>query len=205
MQDEVEPPGMLRTLDLWRGGEDVLLREALFFTGAAFVTFGGAYVVLGYIANVAVNGYGWLGADQMVQGLAESTPGPLIMVTQYVGFLRAWKFSGPFDLLLCGILGALTATYVTFLPCFLFIFLRAAIRRAAGQQPPTRRPHGGPGRRRAGHRQLGRILREPGALPMRPLPRRARPLCPLRACANRPATFHTCWLRERLHSLPTVP
>jgi chromate transporter len=112
---------------IWRGGEDVLVREALFFTGAAFVTFGGAYAVLGYIANVAVNDYGWLGADQMVQGLAlaESTPGPLIMVTQYVGFLGAWRFSGPFDPLLYGILGAATTTYVTFLPCFLFIFLLA--------------------------------------------------------------------------------
>ena len=114
-------------LYMWRGGGDVLLDQALFFTGAAFVTFGGAYSVLSYIADVAVNQYGWLTADQMVQGLglAESTPGPLIMVTQYVGFLGAWKFSGPFDPLRYGTLGALTTTYVTFLPCFLFIFLLA--------------------------------------------------------------------------------
>ena len=112
---------------LWRGGEDVLIDQALFFTGAAFVTFGGAYSVLSYIADVAVNQYGWLSTEQMVQGLAlaESTPGPLIMVTQYVGFLGAWKFAGPFDPLLYGVLGALTTTYVTFLPCFLFIFLLA--------------------------------------------------------------------------------
>lgn len=112
---------------IWRGGEDVLLREALFFTGASFVTFGGAYAVLSYISNVAVNGYGWLTADQMVQGLglAESTPGPLIMVTQYVGFLGAWNNPGPFDPVLYGTLGAVTTTYVTFLPCFLFIFLFA--------------------------------------------------------------------------------
>jgi chromate transporter len=113
---------------LWRGGEDVLVREALFFTGAAFVTFGGAYAVLSYISNVAVNDYGWLTADQMVQGLglAESTPGPLIMVTQYVGFLGAWnKAPAGFDPLLYGTLGALLTTYVTFLPCFLFIFLLA--------------------------------------------------------------------------------
>ena len=112
----------------WRGGEDVLVREALFFTGAAFVTFGGAYAVLSYISNVAVNDYGWLTADQMVQGLglAESTPGPLIMVTQYVGFLGAWnKAPGGFDPLVYGTLGALLTTYVTFLPCFLFIFLLA--------------------------------------------------------------------------------
>src|ERR687897_26115 len=112
---------------LWRGGEDVLFREALFFTGAAFVTFGGAYSVLSYIAEVAVNQYGWLTADQMVQGLglAESTPGPLIMVTQYVGFIGAWNDPGPFSPLLYATLGAAITTYVTFLPCFLFIFLLA--------------------------------------------------------------------------------
>ena len=114
-------------LYLWRGGDDVLVREALFFTGAAFLTFGGAYSVLSYVADVAVNGYGWLTADQMVQGLglAESTPGPLIMVTQYVGFIGAWNDPGPFAPLLYGTLGALTTTYVTFLPCFLFIFFLA--------------------------------------------------------------------------------
>lgn len=108
----------------WRGGDDVLVREALFFTGAAFVTFGGAYAVLSYISDVAVNGYGWLTADQMVQGLglAESTPGPLIMVTQYVGFIGAWNDPGPYSPLLYGTLGALITTYVTFLPCFLFVF-----------------------------------------------------------------------------------
>jgi chromate transporter len=112
---------------IWRGGEDVLVREALFFTGAAFLTFGGAYSVLSYVADVAVNGYGWLTADQMVQGLglAESTPGPLIMVTQYVGFIGAWNDPGPFSPLLYGTLGALITTYATFLPCFLFIFLLA--------------------------------------------------------------------------------
>ncbi len=114
-------------LYLWRGGEDVLVKEALFFTGAAFVTFGGAYAVLSYISDVAVNQYGWLTADQMVQGLglAESTPGPLIMVTEYVGFIGAYNDPGPFAPLLYGTLGALITTYATFLPCFLFIFLLA--------------------------------------------------------------------------------
>jgi len=114
-------------LYLWRGGEDVLVREAMFFTGAAFLTFGGAYSVLSYVADVAVNSYGWLTADQMVQGLglAESTPGPLIMVTQYVGFIGAWNDPGPFSPILYGTLGALITTYATFLPCFLFIFLLA--------------------------------------------------------------------------------
>jgi chromate transporter len=112
---------------IWRGGEDVLFKEALFFTGAAFLTFGGAYSVLSYVADVAVNDYGWLTADQMVQGLglAESTPGPLIMVTQYVGFIGAFNDPGPFSPLLYGTLGALITTYATFLPCFLFIFLLA--------------------------------------------------------------------------------
>jgi chromate transporter len=112
---------------LWQGGEDVLVKEALFFTVAAFVTFGGAYSVLSYISDVAVNQYGWLTTDQMVQGLglAESTPGPLIMVTQYVGFLGAWNDSGSLSPLLYGTLGAAITTYTTFLPCFLFIFLLA--------------------------------------------------------------------------------
>ncbi len=114
-------------LYLWRGGDDVLVQEALFFTGAAFLTFGGAYSVLSYVADVAVNHYGWLTAGQMVQGLglAESTPGPLIMVTQYVGFIGAFNDPGPFAPLLYGTLGALVTTYVTFLPCFLFIFFLA--------------------------------------------------------------------------------
>jgi chromate transporter len=114
-------------LYLWRGGGDVLVKEALFFTGAAFLTFGGAYSVLSYVADVAVNHYGWLTADQMVQGLglAESTPGPLIMVTQYVSFIGAWNDPGPFAPLLYGTLGALVTTYATFLPCFLFIFFLA--------------------------------------------------------------------------------
>lgn len=115
------------TLWLLRGGGDVVVRQALFFTQAAFVTFGGAYAVLSYISDVAVNDFAWLGADQMVQGLglAESTPGPLIMVTQFVGFLGAWNHAGARDPLLNGVLGALVTTYVTFLPCFLFIFAGA--------------------------------------------------------------------------------
>jgi chromate transporter len=122
---------------LWRGAADVLVQEALFFTQAAFVTFGGAYAVLAYVADVAVNRYGWLDAEQMVQGLAlaESTPGPLIMVLQYVGFLGAWRLHGDLDPLLAGTLGALLTTYVTFLPSFLFIFLGAPyIERLAGNR-----------------------------------------------------------------------
>jgi chromate transporter len=112
-------------LYVWRGGSDVLVDIALFFTKAAFVTFGGAYAVLSYIADIAVNHFHWLDAHQMVEGLglAETTPGPLIMVTQYVGFLGAWNFHGARDPLVNGIFGALVTTYVTFLPCFFFIFV----------------------------------------------------------------------------------
>ena len=111
----------------WRGGGDVLVKEALFFTGAAFVTFGEAYAVLGYVGDVAVNDYGWLTADQMVQGLglAESMPGPLIMVTQYVGFFGASNNPGTLDPLLYGTLGSAITTYATFLPYSMFIFLLA--------------------------------------------------------------------------------
>ena len=117
----------LTAVVLWRGWDDVLVQEFLFFTQAAFITFGGAYAVLVYIANQAVNNYGWLSAAEMVRGLglAESTPGPLIMVTQYVGFFGAWNNPGPYPRLLNGTLGALLTTYATFLPCFLFIFLGA--------------------------------------------------------------------------------
>lgn len=111
----------------WLGFSNIFIQEAVFFTGAAFVTFGGAYSVLSYIADVAVNVYGWLEPGQMVQGLAlaESTPGPLIMVTQFVGFLGAWKLHGELSPVLSGTLGALIVTYVTFLPCFMFIFAGA--------------------------------------------------------------------------------
>jgi chromate transporter len=114
----------------WRGFSDVLVQEALLFSQAAFVTFGGAYAVLSYIADVTVNRYGWVDGAQMVQGLglAESTPGPLIMVTQYVGFLAAWndaKLHGAFNPTLYGTLGALVTTYNTFLPCFMLVFAGA--------------------------------------------------------------------------------
>ncbi len=121
---------------IWRGFDDTLTQIALFFTKAAFVTFGGAYAVLSYIADVAVF-KGWLEMQQMLigLGLAESTPGPLIMVTQYVGFLGAWNLPGDLSPLTAGILGALITTYVTFLPCFFFIFAGAPfIEAMAGNQ-----------------------------------------------------------------------
>ncbi len=107
-----------------KGFGDVLAQQAVFFTKAAFVTFGGAYAVLSYISDHAVRVLGWLTEHQMLMGLglAESTPGPLIMVTQYVGFLGAWKFSGASNPLAYGIAGGILTTFVTFLPSFFFIF-----------------------------------------------------------------------------------
>ena len=121
---------------IWRGSGDSLTQLGLFFTKAAFVTFGGAYAVLSYITDVAVSS-GWLSTQQMLigLGLAESTPGPLIMVTQYAGFLAAWNLPGGLDPLTAGIIGALLTTYVTFLPCFFFIFAGAPfIEAMAGNQ-----------------------------------------------------------------------
>ena len=124
------------TIWIWRGYSDTLTQIGLFFTKAAFITFGGAYAVLSYITEVAVSN-GWLSTQQMLigLGLAESTPGPLIMVTQYAGFLAAWNLPGGLNPLAAGIIGALLTTYVTFLPCFFFIFAGAPfIEAMAGNQ-----------------------------------------------------------------------
>lgn len=110
-----------------RGTDDTLSKEALFFSQTAMVTFGGAYAVLAYINQAAVQQFGWLEPGQMVTGLglAESTPGPLIMVTQFVGFLGAYRFSGGLDPVVAGLLGATVTVWATFAPCFLWIFLGA--------------------------------------------------------------------------------
>jgi chromate transporter len=112
---------------LWRGSGDTLTDMAFFFSKAALVTFGGAYAVLAYINQAAVLRYGWLLPGQMVAGLglAESTPGPLIMVTEFVGYVGAYRNPGGLDPALAGALGALVATWATFAPCFLWIFLGA--------------------------------------------------------------------------------
>jgi chromate transporter len=100
---------------------------SLFFTQAAFVTFGGAYAVLPYVAQQAVENFQWLSSAQMIDGLAlgETTPGPLIMVLAFVGFMGGYQAFG--SSLLAGSIGLLTTTYYTFLPCFLFIFAGAPI------------------------------------------------------------------------------
>jgi len=109
------------------GPGSVFVHEGLFFSQAAVVTFGGAYAVLAYIAQRAVEDFGWLGPGQMLDGLglAETTPGPLILVVQFVGFLGAFNHPGALPPMLAGVLGSLITVWVTFVPCFLWIFLGA--------------------------------------------------------------------------------
>lgn len=114
---------------LWAllGSGNVFTQIGAFFSAMAVVTFGGAYAVLAYVAQAAVETYGWLVAGEMVDGLglAETTPGPLILVLQFTGFLAAWRGHGGLDPLVAGSLGGLLTVWVTFAPCFLWIFLGA--------------------------------------------------------------------------------
>lgn len=109
------------------GREHVLWDIGAFFSQLAVVTFGGAYAVLAYMAQEAVQGFGWLQPGEMADGLglAETTPGPLIMVTQFVGYLAAYRSPEPFTPFVAGLLGAGLTTWVTFAPCFLWIFALA--------------------------------------------------------------------------------
>jgi chromate transporter len=109
------------------GPDSVFTQQGLFFSGAALVTFGGAYAVLAYVAQQAVGLYGWVTSREMVHGLAlaESTPGPLIMVVQFVAFLGAYRDPGPLDPWAAAVAASLLTTWVTFVPCFVFIFLGA--------------------------------------------------------------------------------
>ncbi|HEX3036186.1 MAG TPA: chromate efflux transporter [Thermodesulfobacteriota bacterium] len=109
------------------GLTSVYITEGIFFSKTAVVTFGGAYAVLAYIAQQAVDTYGWLKPGEMLDGLgmAETTPGPLIMVVQFVGFMGAYRNPGTLDPVMAGILGSIVTTWVTFVPCFLWIFLGA--------------------------------------------------------------------------------
>jgi len=110
---------------LWRGWNDTVFREGLFFSKAAVVTLGGAYAVLQYVAQNAVEHFHWLQPGQMLDGLglAETKPGPLIMVLQFVGFMGGWNVPGSSAPLLAATLGALISTWTTFTPCFLYVFL----------------------------------------------------------------------------------
>ncbi len=109
------------------GPDNVFAQIAVFFSKMALVTFGGAYAVLAYVAQQAVQHYGWLRPSEMLDGLgmAETTPGPLIMVLQFVGFIAAFRDPSPLPPMLAATLGALLTTWVTFTPCFLWIFLGA--------------------------------------------------------------------------------
>lgn len=109
------------------GRDTIFMPIAAFFSQMAVVTFGGAYAVLSYVAQAAVTGFGWLRPGEMLDGLAmaETTPGPLILVLVYVGFLAAFRSPPGIDPLLSGIIGATLTTWVTFIPCFLWIFLGA--------------------------------------------------------------------------------
>ncbi|WP_115063266.1 chromate efflux transporter [Rhizobium sp. SJZ105] len=109
------------------GWDNVFAKIALFFSQMAVVTFGGAYAVLAYVAQAAVENYGWLRPGEMLDGLgmAETTPGPLIMVTQFVGFLAGYRDPGTLAPLTAATLGAILTTWVTFLPSFLWIFAGA--------------------------------------------------------------------------------
>ncbi len=111
----------------WLGRDHVITHEGLFFSHAAVVTFGGAYAVLAYVAQRAVEDFGWLRPGEMIDGLAlaETTPGPLIMVLQFVGFVAAYRHPGALDPLAAALLGAALTTWVTFVPSFLFIFVGA--------------------------------------------------------------------------------
>jgi len=116
-------------LNAWRGSDSLYAHEYIFFTQSALVTFGGAYAVLAYVTQtVTAAPYNWITPVQAVDGLAlaETTPGPLIMVLQFVGFMAGWNHPPDgMTQISSAVLGALIATYATFLPCFLFIFLGA--------------------------------------------------------------------------------
>ena len=109
------------------GTHSVFTTQGLFFSGTAVVTFGGAYAVLAYVAQRVVEVYGWLTPGEMVRGLAlaETTPGPLIMVVQFVAFVGAYRHPGPLNPWAAALLGATLTTWVTFVPCFLFVLLGA--------------------------------------------------------------------------------
>jgi chromate transporter len=112
---------------LWKGAHSVFVQQGLFFSQTAVVTFGGAYSVLSYVAQRAVEDFGWLRPGEMLDGLAlaETTPGPLILVLQFVAYVGAYRATTGMPSMLSGILGASVAVWITFVPCFLWIFLGA--------------------------------------------------------------------------------
>jgi chromate transporter len=119
------------------GWQSTPAEQGVFFSKAALVTFGGAYAVLPYVAQQAVENFQWLTHPQMMSGLAlaETTPGPLIIVLQFVGFVGAWQNPGTLSPLLAASIGAFITTWVTFVPCFLFVFLGAPYVEKLGKLP----------------------------------------------------------------------
>ena len=119
--------GPIIAVVLIRGRSDVLSGEAIFFSKAAVVTFGGAYAVLSYVAQEVVQKYHWVTPAQMLDGLglAETTPGPLILVTEFIGFLSAYRSPGNLPPLTAGLLGAAVTVWATFAPCFLWVLVGA--------------------------------------------------------------------------------
>jgi chromate transporter len=115
----------LAGITLWRGWDSLHAHEYRFFSQAAYVTFGGAYAVLAYVTQATTGPGGWITPTQAVDGLAlaETTPGPLIMVLQFIGFTAAWNHPEGLSPAASGTVGALLTTYTTFLPCFFYIFL----------------------------------------------------------------------------------
>lgn len=117
----------LAGLTAWLGRDHVLVRQGVFFSKAALVTFGGAYAVLPYISQEGVEKQHWVTHQEMMDGLgmAETTPGPLIQVVQYVGFLGGYRQPAPFSPLMAGVIASLVVTWVTYVPCFLYILVGA--------------------------------------------------------------------------------
>lgn len=117
----------LLLMQLWLGVQATAVQQGWFFSQAALVTFGGAYAVLPYVAQQAVEHYGWLSHVQMLSGLAlaEITPGPLIIVLQFVGFVGSWQHPGELSTWTSGLLGAFITTWCTFVPSFVMIFTLA--------------------------------------------------------------------------------
>lgn len=109
------------------GRNSIFFQQAVFFSQTAMVTFGGAYAVLNFVAQQAVERYSWVQPSEMLDGLgmAETTPGPLIMVLQFVGFLGAYRHPDPFSPLGAGIFASIITVWMTFVPCFFWIFLGA--------------------------------------------------------------------------------
>ena len=118
----------LFALGFWLGPDHRLIEIGQFLATLAVVTFGGAYTVLAWVAQAAVTTFGWLAPGEMLDGLglAETTPGPLILVLEFVGYLAAYRAPLPFEPWVAGVLGAALAVWVTFVPCFIWVLLGAA-------------------------------------------------------------------------------